>query len=378
MAVARLALTSFADGEVRLSDEVELYQRTYTTLLRSSGETQLRVLESSHRAMGSSLHPLAASEELDLGAFLYAIQRLPDGIIGAQLVVMGQDAEALTASGIPIDSWQEAEAPARRRRWYDSGVGTLAVLLASASDVDDLVPTLVALQIEWNKIRVRMRAAGWPDAATSADVPPEECARELGGERRGLGAPAARLGRLVRRADAADRRAAAGAAGADARRLAHRLRAPDPALVDAGQRRARPRRPDRAAALLRELEHPQPRQHRHRHRARARGRARELRRAAARRRHPARGAGPVSRGTQPGVVGQLPVLRRASVLPGPRRRGLERAPQRRAAAGRHPPEQQDGAARARRRSSHSPRSNPVGSIRGLATSTPRRWPAAAR
>ena len=181
MAVARLALTSFADGEVRLSDEVELYQRTYTTLLRSSGETQLRVLESSHRAMGSSLHPLAASEELDLGAFLYAIQRLPDGIIGAQLVVMGQDVEALTASGIPIDSWQEAEAPARRRRWYDSGVGTLAVLLASASDVDDLVPTLVALQIEWNKIRVRMRAAGWPEAAGSADVPPEECARELGG-----------------------------------------------------------------------------------------------------------------------------------------------------------------------------------------------------
>ena len=181
MAVARLALTRFADGEVRLSDEVELYQRTYTTLLRSSGETQLRVLESSHRAMGSSLHPLAASEELDLGAFLYAIQRLPDGIIGAQLVVMGQDAEALTASGIPIDAWQEAEAPARRRRWYDSGVGTLAVLLASASDVDDLVPTLVALQIEWNKIRVRMRAAGWPKAAGSDVVPPEECSRELGG-----------------------------------------------------------------------------------------------------------------------------------------------------------------------------------------------------
>ncbi|MGZ4261376.1 MAG: DUF6909 family protein, partial [Solirubrobacteraceae bacterium] len=139
------------------------------------------VLESSHMAMGSSLHPLAAREELDLGAFLYAIRRLPDGIVGAQLVVMGQDVEALTANGIPVDSWQEAEAPARRRRWYDSGVGTLAVLLASASDVDDLVPTLVALQIEWNKIRVRMRAAGWPDAATSADVAAEECARELGG-----------------------------------------------------------------------------------------------------------------------------------------------------------------------------------------------------
>ena len=181
MAVARLALTSFADGEVRLSDEVELYQRTYTTLLRSSGETALRVLEPSHMAMGSALHPLAASEELDLGAFLYAVQRLPDGIAGAELVVMGQAVEALTAAGIPVDSWEEAEAPARRRRWYDSGTGTLAVLLASASDVDDLLPTLVAYQIEWNKIRVRMRAAGWPDAPRSPDVPPEECARELGG-----------------------------------------------------------------------------------------------------------------------------------------------------------------------------------------------------
>ncbi len=181
MAVARLALTSFADGEVRLSDEVELYQRTYTTLLRSSGETQLRVLEPSHMAMGSSLHPLAASEELDLGAFLYAVRRLPDGIAGAELVVMGQDTEQLTNNGIPVQSWQEAEAPARRRRWYDSGAGTLAVLLASSSDVDDLVPTLVAFQIEWNKIRIRQRAAGWPSADRSPDVPPEECARELGG-----------------------------------------------------------------------------------------------------------------------------------------------------------------------------------------------------
>src|ERR1700733_12353058 len=110
MAVARLSLTTFADGDGRLSDEVELYQRTYTTLLRSSGETHLRVLESSHRAMGSSLHPLAASEELDLGAFIYAIRRLPDGIIGAELVVMGQDVEDLIANGIPVEDWGGADA----------------------------------------------------------------------------------------------------------------------------------------------------------------------------------------------------------------------------------------------------------------------------
>src|SRR6478736_9604080 len=131
MAVARLSVTSAASnpdaGSANLSDEVELYQRTYSTLLRSSGETRLRVLESSHRAMGSSLHPLAGSPELDLGAFLYAIRRLPDGIVGASLVVMGQDVEVFEAASIDVASWDEAEAPARRRRWYEGPDDTLAV-----------------------------------------------------------------------------------------------------------------------------------------------------------------------------------------------------------------------------------------------------------
>ena len=162
MAVSRLALAASVEDSSRLSDEVELYQRTYTTLLRSSGETQLRVLESSHRATGSSLHPLAASEEIDLGAFIYCVRRLPEGIVGARLVLMGQNVEVFTDHGIEVTDWEEGEALARRRRWYDSGTGTLAVLLASTSDVDDLLPTLVAFQLEWNKIRVRARAAGWP------------------------------------------------------------------------------------------------------------------------------------------------------------------------------------------------------------------------
>ncbi len=177
MAVSRVALAE-EPAAGRLSDEVELYQRTYSTLLRSSGETALRVLESSHRAMGSSLHPLADSEEPDLGAFLYAIRRLPDTIAGADLVILGQETEAFARNGFPIEDWTEADAPARRRRWHDSGDGTLAVLPASASDVDDLIPTLVAFQIEWNKLRVRERAAGWPPEQAPT---PDECAQTLGG-----------------------------------------------------------------------------------------------------------------------------------------------------------------------------------------------------
>jgi hypothetical protein len=177
--VARLLLASPPQEGGRLSDEIELYQRTYNTLLRSSGETQLRVLESSHRAIGSSLHPLADSDEPDLGALLYSIRRLPDGIAAARLVIMGQDAEVFAKNGIDIESWDEADAPARRRRWHDGGGGMHAVLLASASDVDDLIPTLVAFQIEWNKIRVRQLAAGWPP---EEEPTPEECALALGGQ----------------------------------------------------------------------------------------------------------------------------------------------------------------------------------------------------
>jgi hypothetical protein len=178
--VSRLVLASPTDEHSgRLSDEVELYQRTYNTLLRSSGETHLRVLEPAHRAMGSSLHPLADSDEPDLGAFIYAIRRLPDTVAdGAQLVILGQEKEAFARNGIEIGEWQEVDAPARRRRWYDSGEGTHAILIASASDVDDLIPTLVAFQIEWNKLRVRQRAAGWPPEQEPTS---EECAEVLGG-----------------------------------------------------------------------------------------------------------------------------------------------------------------------------------------------------
>jgi hypothetical protein len=164
------------DRTAGLSDEVGLYHRTYTTLLRSSGETRLRVLEPSHVAMGSSLHPMAGRDEIDLGAFLYAVRRLPDAVAEARLIVLGQEQAQFDDAGFDIAAWPEAESPARRRLWRVGG-DTLAVLMASSSDVDDLVPTLVAFQIEWNKIRQRLRGSGHNEVPTD----PVELARVLGG-----------------------------------------------------------------------------------------------------------------------------------------------------------------------------------------------------
>ena len=136
-------------------------------------------------------------------------------------MILGQEAEVFAKNGIAISEWEEADSPARRRRWHDAGDGTHAVLIASASDVDDLIPTLVAFQIEWNKLRVRQRAAGWPpDHEPTVD----ECAEVLGGTPEDWSAPARGVGRALRRAHAAQRGPAHEHARADARRHAGRVR----------------------------------------------------------------------------------------------------------------------------------------------------------
>src|SRR2546429_660523 len=132
---------------------VELYVRTYSTMLQSSGEIRLDSLVHAHVGMGSSLHPLASQAQLDMGALIYSVRRLPTEITRARRVILGQSARGFQAAlGVDVGGWERVKAPARRRPWYHDGQGTLAVLLASPSDIDDLVPTLVAFQIGWNKL----------------------------------------------------------------------------------------------------------------------------------------------------------------------------------------------------------------------------------
>src|SRR5579864_1061620 len=134
-------------------DAVDLYTRTYNTLLRSSGETKLRVLEQSHIGMCSVLHPKAGSSEPDSGALIYALRRLPPSIIAVRHIVLGQSAEVFKRMlGVDVERWEMQSAPGRRRRYYYDGKETLAVYIASPSDIDDVIPQLVALQIEWNKL----------------------------------------------------------------------------------------------------------------------------------------------------------------------------------------------------------------------------------
>ena len=132
---------------------VELYVRTYTTMLQSSGEIRVEALQQAHIGMRSALHAQAGEPVADMGALIYASRRLPAAIANCRRVLLGQNSASLKAVlGTDILGWQKVEAPARRRRWYWDGEQTIAALIASPSDIDDLVPTLVAYQLEWNKL----------------------------------------------------------------------------------------------------------------------------------------------------------------------------------------------------------------------------------
>ena len=138
--------------------EVDMYIRTYQTLLRSSGEVGLKALVQAHYNIDSVLHPEARSSNPDMSAFIYAVLRLPIAVLQSSRVLLGQSEDVFAQHGYQVEQWQAVTASARRRKWFFDGKGTLAAFIASVSDTDDIVPTLVALQIEWNKFHWLLNA----------------------------------------------------------------------------------------------------------------------------------------------------------------------------------------------------------------------------
>jgi len=141
----------------RGNEEIELYIRTYYSLLRSSSDIRVRSLEETHCTMGSSLHLGADIPTPDISAFVYTVMRLPQCLPQVRLVLMGQSEEVFDRRGYPdVEKWEPATAHSRRRKMFFDGRSTLAAFIASVSDIDDLIPMLTAYQIEWNKLHDRL------------------------------------------------------------------------------------------------------------------------------------------------------------------------------------------------------------------------------
>ncbi len=171
------------------NEEIELYMRTYYSLLRSSGEIQIKALIETHTQMDSSLHTHAGDDFPDMAAFVYGNLRLPPCIKEVRLVLLGQSDDVFDKVGFDnvVEQWQEVSAAGRRRKLYFDGKETLAAFIASASDIDDLIPILTAYEIEWNKIHDLIERTGVAErltaiAARGGALKPaerEELARDL-------------------------------------------------------------------------------------------------------------------------------------------------------------------------------------------------------
>jgi hypothetical protein len=159
------------------NEEIELYTRTYYSLLRSSGEVEIRSLEETHSGMNASMHRDADSPALDIAAFVYSALRLPPCMNDVRLVLLAQSAEVFSRRGYPnVEEWRVVKGPARRRKMFFDGQVTLAVFINSISDIDDLIPMLTTYQIEWNKMHVRLARVG---LTNGPHLTPEDYRRAL-------------------------------------------------------------------------------------------------------------------------------------------------------------------------------------------------------
>jgi len=149
-------------------EEIELYIRTYYSLLRSSDPIRVRSLEDTHASMNSNLHYRASSMELDVSALVYAAMRLPDCLPQTTLLILGQMEDVFYRAGYQVESWAPVKARARRRKFYlEAEQQLLAAYIASVSDIDDIIPAVTAYQIEWNKINQKLNRSDIGDRIRS-------------------------------------------------------------------------------------------------------------------------------------------------------------------------------------------------------------------
>ncbi len=141
------------------SEEVELYLRTFYSLLRTSDAVQIKSLEEAHAGMNSLLHQHARDRAPDMTAFIYALLRLPECVKDTKEIILGQSGAVFVEAGIgDVWSWKQVDGKARRRRCFSNPDSkSLACIIASRTDIDDVIPLLTAYQIEWNKLHRLMQ-----------------------------------------------------------------------------------------------------------------------------------------------------------------------------------------------------------------------------
>src|SRR5215471_4692041 len=128
--------------------EADLFIRSYQTLLRSTGEVRVAGLLEPYLAMDPTLHARARDAHPDAAALTYVGLRLPPSMPEVRLVLLSTSLEAIHSRGYDLTHWRPQTSPARRRRQLYDGGEQVAILVSSPTDLDDVIPALVAYEIE--------------------------------------------------------------------------------------------------------------------------------------------------------------------------------------------------------------------------------------
>lgn len=138
-------------------ESVRRYLKCYRRQGPDTCAMRIAELEPAHHQMDSSLHHLADPKQICTSALLYAASRLPLCMPQVQTVALAVQPSAFADHHWgDVSSWQSVATNKRRRRAFFDGRNRLAMLVSSLSDIDDLVPSLCAYQIEWNKLHHRL------------------------------------------------------------------------------------------------------------------------------------------------------------------------------------------------------------------------------
>ena len=78
---------------------LDLFQRTYRSLLRSSGEIQIEAMVEPYMAAEPVLHEGARNTATDAAALIYSALRLPTCIDRVRLVLLAQSLEVFAQAG---------------------------------------------------------------------------------------------------------------------------------------------------------------------------------------------------------------------------------------------------------------------------------------
>lgn len=139
---------------IRYTDPlIGTYIRRYRDRLETGKIVAISSLLENYRLMAPALHRHLADRLPDHDALNYAATRLPPQIFSVKNIILATSVAEFKKHEYDILTWTKVKSLNRRRLTYlNSSQDTLAFIINSDSDIDDIVNNLVAYQIEHLKI----------------------------------------------------------------------------------------------------------------------------------------------------------------------------------------------------------------------------------